>query len=85
MKPKYFILENVNSMPKEAKDTITKELGVEPIMINAALVSAQNRKRLFWTNIPNVKQPTDRAIFLRDILEPKVDEKFYVRPKSFIF
>ena len=48
VKPKYFILENVNSMPKEAKDTITKELGVEPIMINAALVSAQNRKRLFW-------------------------------------
>ena len=82
VKPKYFILENVASMPKEAKDTITKELGVEPIMINAALVSAQNRKRLFWTNIPNVKQPIDRAIFLRDILEPKVDEKFYVRPKS---
>jgi len=49
VKPKYFILENVNSMPKEAKETITKELfGIEPIMINASLVSAQNRKRLFW-------------------------------------
>jgi len=49
IKPKYFILENVNSMPKEAKETITKELwGIEPVMINAALVSAQNRKRLFW-------------------------------------
>ncbi len=47
-KPKYFILENVNSMPKEAKELITKTLGVEPVMINAALVSAQNRKRLFW-------------------------------------
>ena len=82
VKPKYFILENVNSMPKEAKQLITETLGVEPIMINAALVSAQNRKRLFWTNIPNVTQPIDRAIFLRDILEPKVDEKFYVRPKS---
>lgn len=48
VKPKYFILENVNSMPKEAKVIITETLGVEPIMINAALVSAQNRKRLFW-------------------------------------
>lgn len=69
VKPKYFILENVNSMPKEAKAIITKELGVEPIMINASLVSAQNRKRLFWTNIPNVTQPEDRNIFLKDILE----------------
>lgn len=69
VKPKWFILENVASMPKEAKETITKELGVEPIMINAALVSAQNRKRLFWTNIPNVTQPEDRNIFLKDILE----------------
>ena len=82
VKPKYFVLENVASMPKEAKDTITKELGVEPIMINAALVSAQNRKRLFWTNIPNVKLPDDRGIFLKDILEPKVDEVFIVKPKS---
>ncbi len=82
VKPKWFILENVNSMPKEAKDTITKELGVEPIMINAALVSAQNRKRLFWTNIPNVKLPDDRGIFLKDILEPKVDDSFTAKPKS---
>lgn len=69
VKPKYFILENVASMPKEAKEIITKELGVEPIMINASLVSGQNRKRLFWTNIPNVTQPQDRGIFLKDILE----------------
>jgi len=48
VKPRYFILENVNSMPKEAKRIITETLGVEPIMINASLVSAQNRKRLFW-------------------------------------
>lgn len=68
-KPKYFILENVASMPKEAKDIITATLGVEPIMINAALVSAQQRKRLFWTNIPNVPQPEDRGILLKDILE----------------
>ncbi len=68
-KPQYFILENVASMPKEAKDIITTTLGVEPIMINASLVSAQTRKRLFWTNIPGVTQPEDRGIVLADILE----------------
>lgn len=82
VKPKYFVLENVNSMPKEAKQVITEALGVEPIMINAALVSAQNRKRLFWTNIPNVTLPEDQGILLRDILEPKVDESFFVKDKS---
>src|SRR3990167_333258 len=82
IRPKYFVYENVNSMPKEAKQIITEALGVEPIMINAALVSAQNRKRLFWTNIPNVKLPDDRGIFLKDILEPSVDDTFTVRPKS---
>lgn len=56
-------------MPKEAKQIITEALGVEPIMINASLVSAQNRKRLFWTNIPNVTLPEDRGILLKDILE----------------
>ncbi len=85
VKPKYFILENVNSMPKEAKELITKTLGVEPIMINAALVSAQNRKRLFWTNIPNVTQPEDKGILLKDILQPdaEVDERMVVNGKSF--
>ena len=78
VKPKYFVLENVASMKAEAKDEITKALGVEPIMINANLVSAQNRKRLFWTNIPNVVLPKDRQIFLKDILEPKVEEKYFI-------
>ncbi len=84
-KPKYFVLENVASMPKEAKDIITKTLGVEPIMINAALVSAQNRKRLFWTNIPNVNLPEDRGILLKDILQPntEVDERMVKDGKSF--
>lgn len=81
IKPKYFVLENVNSMPKEAKQVITETLGVEPIMINAALVSAQNRKRLFWTNIPNVTLPEDRGILLRDILEENVDEKYNISNK----
>ncbi|HBT75049.1 TPA: hypothetical protein DEB29_03555 [Candidatus Wolfebacteria bacterium] len=47
-------------------------------MIDAALVSAQRRKRLFWTNIPGVKLPEDRQIFLKDILEQEVDEKYYI-------
>ena len=68
VKPKYFVLENVASMPAEAKAIITEALGVEPIMINASLVSAQNRKRLFWTNIPGVTQPEDKGIVLKDIL-----------------
>lgn len=79
VKPKYFVLENVASMPKEAKAIISEALGVEPIMINASLVSAQNRKRLFWTNIPNVTQPEDRGILLKDILESNVDEAYLVR------
>lgn len=68
-KPKYFLLENVASMPKEAKGIITRELGVQPILINSALVSAQQRKRLYWTNIPNITQPEDKGIVLKDILE----------------
>jgi len=75
IKPKYFILENVNSMPKEAKQIITETLGVEPIMINAALVSAQNRKRLFWTNIEGVTLPEDRGILLKDILEEGIVDR----------
>jgi len=68
-KPKYFILENVNSMSKESRNVITKEMGCEPIMIDASLVSAQSRKRLFWTNIPVVGLPEDRGILLKDILQ----------------
>jgi DNA (cytosine-5)-methyltransferase 3A len=72
-KPTYFILENVASMPAKDRDIISAELGVQPIMINASLVSAQNRKRLFWTNIPVVGLPVDRGIALKDILEPDAE------------
>lgn len=68
-KPKYFLLENVASMPKEAKDIISRETGVEPILINSALVSAQQRRRYYWTNIPNITQPEDKGIMLKDVLE----------------
>lgn len=67
-KPKYFLLENVK-MKKEYRDIISEYLGVEPIEINSALVSAQNRKRLYWTNIPNVTQPEDKGIMLKDVIE----------------
>lgn len=67
-KPKYFLLENVASMSKDNKQKITEVLGVDPIMINSALVSAQQRKRLYWTNIPGTTQPADKGIMLKDIL-----------------
>ena len=68
LKPKYFLLENVK-MKKEYQDIISKYMGCEPIVINSALVSAQNRVRLFWTNIPNIEQPKDKGILLKDIVE----------------
>ena len=66
-KPKYFLYENNYRIPQEIKDAISAELGVQPIMIDSALVSAQRRKRLYWTNIPNVAQPEDKGILFRDI------------------
>ena len=66
---KYFLYENNFSISPHIKAAITKELNVEPIMINSSLVSAQNRKRLYWTNIPGVNQPIDKNIELKDILK----------------
>lgn len=74
-KPKYFLLENV-VMKKEYQAVITEHLGVEPILINSSLVSGQNRPRLYWTNIPNVTQPEDKGIVLKDILDINVDPIF---------
>jgi DNA (cytosine-5)-methyltransferase 3A len=67
LNPKYFLLENVK-MKKEYQDAISDYLGVEYIQINSSLLSAQNRKRLYWTNIPNIKQPEDKHIILKDII-----------------
>ena len=72
--PKYFLLENVK-MKKEYQDIISSYLGVEPIEINSALVSAQNRKRLYWTNIPNVTLPEDKGILLKDIVHEGEDDR----------
>lgn len=72
-KPKWFLLENVK-MKKECQDLISAELGVSPILINSARVSAQNRERLYWTNLP-VTQPVDKKIYLKDIIESGVVDR----------
>ena len=68
VKPTYFLLENVGSMRKNDEEVITELLGVKPIKINSKVVSAQLRNRLYWTNIPNIKQPQDKNIKLNDVL-----------------
>lgn len=74
-KPRYFIYENVKSMSPAIRAEITRSLGVEPIAINSALVSAQNRQRLYWTNIPGVEQPEDKGIYLVDIIESGIVDR----------
>lgn len=81
VKPKYFLLENVASMKNIDKNIITDLLGVEPIMINSELLSGQHRRRYYWTNIPNIQQPKDKGILLKDVIkygsepEEKMSEK----------
>ena len=82
VQPKYFILENVASMSDEDRDTISNALSTEPIMIDAALVSPQNRKRYFWTNIP-VAQPKDIGLVIEDILDKGAERK-WITPKNLI-
>lgn len=91
--PTYFMLENVK-MKKEFEIIISKYMGVAPIEINSALLSAQNRVRLYWTNIANeayglfgdmqcmIPQPKDKGILLRDILESDVLDKYYLSEKA---
>lgn len=76
-----FLLENVK-MKKEFTDVIDRYLGVEAININSSLLSAQNRVRLYWTNIEGVVQPSDKGIKLVDILEPEVDKKYFHTSKG---
>lgn len=76
-KPKYFFLENVK-MKKEFQDVISEYLGVQPIELNSNLVSAQNRKRLYWTNIDGFTMPEDKGIMLKDI----VHENTIVNPNK---
>ena len=85
-KPDYFLYENNKSMSPAIREQITAELGVEPMLINSALVSAQNRQRLYWVgkrepdgtySQVRVEQPEDRGILLRDILETSTSKKGY--------
>jgi DNA-cytosine methyltransferase len=80
-KPKYFLLENVK-MKKEYKDIISSCLNTEPIEINSSLVSAQNRKRYYWTNISNITQPKDLNINIHSILEKNVDNRYFLTEKG---
>ena len=73
--PKYFLLENV-VMKKEWEQVISYELGVKPIAINSRLVSAQNRPRLYWTNIPVIEQPKDLGLVIGDVIEPIFSENY---------
>jgi len=81
LKPSYFLLENVK-MKKEWVKIITEAIGVEPIKINSNLLSAQNRERLYWTNIPNITQPENKNIFIEDILDEEFDEKYWLKPRN---
>jgi len=89
VKPKYFLLENVE-MGEKWEKILSKAIGVKGIHINSALVSAQNRKRIYWTNIGMeqsglfgdmesiIEQPKDKGILLKEILENEVDEKYFL-------
>lgn len=80
---KYFLYENNASMANVIKQEITRCLGVEPIMIDSALVSAQSRKRLYWTNIPGVTQPKDKGITVADIVDAGADEPNHINQAIF--
>ena len=82
IKPTYFLVENT-LMKKEYQDIISEKLGVQPIMINSNLVSGQETKRNYWTNIPEVGQPEDLGIMLSDCLESQTGEMFVDRDKSY--
>lgn len=73
-----FLLENVK-MKREYLDVISERLGVNPVFINSALVSAQNRPRWYWTNIAEIEQPEDKGILLEHILEEDVDSKYFIK------
>lgn len=85
VKPKYFLLENVASMERKWVEVISQELGVQPIMINSSLVCAAERKRLYWTNIPNIALPNEKNIYLKDIVFPaeQVPIKYWYTDRPF--
>lgn len=85
IKPTYFLYENVASMKDKDKDIITDFLGVQPLLIDSNLVSAQDRKRYYWTNIKGIEQPKNKGTVIKDILEKEVDKKYYYHDKEFTY
>jgi DNA-cytosine methyltransferase len=93
-KPKYFLLENVR-MATKCENVITEKLKQHPCYINSALLSAQNRERIYWTNInatekdffefyeTGINQPKDKGILIKDIIDNEVDEKYFLSDKMF--
>jgi DNA (cytosine-5)-methyltransferase 3A len=83
-KPKYFIFENVYSIKDIDQHIISKELGVYPVMIDSALLTAQRRKRYFWTNIGSIIPPQDKGLVVKDILEPedKINKKYFLSDRE---
>ena len=91
----FFLLENVE-MGAKWKRILSEAIGIYGVHINSALVSAQNRKRIYWTNIKtksvglfgelhsDIPQPKDQGILLKDILESEVDEKYYISSKKML-
>ena len=79
--PKYFVIENVASMKKANKDLISSLLGVQPILLNAADISCQHRKRLFWANFPISPLSKVESRFV-DILEENYDKKLILSEKA---
>ena len=79
-----FLIENVSSMRKNVKENLSDIIGVQPIEVNSNLVSAQNRNRLYWTNLPNIGKPKDKGIYLGNIIESDVYDKYYLH-KNRIF
>lgn len=78
-----FLLENVGSASIEDRDIIDKCLGVQGLKFNSQLVSAQNRNRIYWTNL-ECEVPTERAnTYMQDILENQVDDKYYLTEKMY--
>jgi site-specific DNA-cytosine methylase len=80
--PRYFLLENVK-MKKEHQDVISKYLGVQPIRVNSNLVSAQDRVRYYWTNIKGFEQPKDKGLYLRDVLDLEVPDKYEITKRFY--
>ncbi len=78
LKPKYFLLENVK-MSDKWKKVLSNAIGCEPILICSGNISAQNRPRYYWTNIPNVVEPTKIDIKLKDILQTDVSERYNIK------